>query len=179
MGWYPAVVTEAPVAEPLTLDDAKTWGQFDAAADDDRISAALTANRSWVEEYTGTYLAEQTVTAKCDCFADLERLPLAPVTLVVIKYLDTAGAEQTMPEDAYELRADGLQSGVIPAFGRTWPATRSGSRITVEAVCGYEVVPATVLQAIRLLTIADVDGTRDEILMGTVWALLENSRRYL
>lgn len=182
MGWYPAVVTEAAAAEPVTLADAKTWGRFDDTSDDDRISGALTAARAYVEAFTGQLISEQTAAIKCDSFCDFEYLPLAPVqSISSITYVDGAGDTQTLDAAVYELRAEGLRSAIVRKYGQSWPGIQCGSRITVTAVCGYaaDALPPAPLQAIRMYAIAQVDGVLDDATKGMIDALLANERRFL
>lgn len=181
MSWYPPVVTTAPAEEPVTLEDAKRWGRIEDAADDDRVTDALEAARAAVEAQTGTCLVEQTVEVKCDGICDLASIPLAPVQSVVVKYIDWNGAEQTLADTVYELRSEGLQTGLKLKFGQSWPVLQGGSRVTVTAVCGYAdgEVPPQVLQAIRIKTIAELDGRRDPEDVAAVEALLANHRRFV
>lgn len=178
MAWSAPVVTVAQTAEPITLDDVKAWGRVDTSDDDTRITAALAAARAYVEAFTGTYLAAQTVRVRCASFSEFCAVPLAPVTSVVVTYVDSAGDAQTLSSSVYELRADGLETSIALKYGQAWPGIQSGSRITVTAVCGYTVVPPPVLQAIRALTTAEIDGVRDALDTAFIDALLANFRRF-
>jgi uncharacterized phiE125 gp8 family phage protein len=179
--FYPPSITTPPGSEPITLADAKIWGRFDTSDDDTRITGALTAARAYVESFTGTYLIAQTVTIKCDKFSDaVNSIPLAPVASISsITYVDTSGNSQTLSTDIYEVRTDGLETALALKFGQVWPSTQDGSRITIVAGCGYATgtIPPPVLQAIRLLTIAEVDGARDGATSAAVDMLLANYRR--
>jgi uncharacterized phiE125 gp8 family phage protein len=157
--WYPPKVLTPPT-EPLTAADAKR--QCVVLHDDDDVlfEGLIAAAREHVENYTGTPLAERTVEIKCDSFCDFTRLPLAPVSDVDIEYIDTAGVVQTLPEAAYELRADGLEVSVAPAYGQQWPPIRMGSRITVTAVAGYDELPKPIRHAM-LLWIAEAYEIRE------------------
>ena len=178
MAWYPPTVTVAPAVEPVTTDDLKAWGRFDSADDEPRLESAVESARSEVESLTGTHLVEQTVAVKCDSLCDLAHVPLAPVRSVVVTYVDGDGNAQTLSSDLYELRADGLQTSIVPKYGATWPAARSGSRVTVTAVCGYEEVPPQVLQAIRLRAMETLDGGKTDETLAAFEALLANHRRF-
>jgi uncharacterized phiE125 gp8 family phage protein len=176
--WYPPKVTTPPT-EPITADDAKRQCVVLHDDDDALFEGYIAAARDYVEKYTGTPLATQTVEIKCDCFADMVRLPVAPVTSLTISYVDTDGDNQTVDASDYELRADGLEASVVPAYGKRWPIPRSGSRITVTAVVGYTDMPKSIRHAM-LLWIADAYEQRENAALPG-WtafdALLCNYRR--
>jgi hypothetical protein len=68
------------------------------------LNLYISAARTFVEEYTGTKLVSQTVLMQGRDFCDLWHLPNAPViSLSSVKYLDTAGVEQTLDTAVYEL----------------------------------------------------------------------------
>lgn len=157
--WYPPKVTTPPT-EPITVEDAKRQCVVLHEDDDRLFEGLIAAARDYIEKYTGTMLAPQTVEIKCDSFADLARLPIGPVTSVAVSYLDTAGAEQTLPEERYELRADGLEAAIVPAYGAQWPVGRPSSRIKVTAEAGYESLPASIRHAM-LLWIAEAYEQRE------------------
>lgn len=176
--WYPPKVV-IPPTEPITTADVKRQCNVMHDDDDALIEAYISAARDYVEKYTGTALAEQTVEMKCDSFADFCRLPIAPVSDVDIVYIDTAGASQTVQDSDFELRADGLEVSVVPAYGKQWPVQRSGSRITVTAIIGYETLPPSIGHAM-LLWIAEAYLNREnaDAPQSTAFdALLTNYRR--
>jgi uncharacterized phiE125 gp8 family phage protein len=179
MAWSAPVVTVAATAEPITLDDIKAWSRVDSSDNDTRIAGALAAARAYVEAFTGTYLAAQTVQVRCDSFSEFHNIPLAPVTSVVVTYVDSNGSAQTLSSSVYELRSDGLETSLALKYGQAWPSIQNGSRITITAVCGYATVPPPVLQATRALTSAEVDGVRDALDTAFIDALLANFRRFV
>lgn len=149
--WYPATVTVPAEAGPVTLDEAKA--RLNIYHDDQNADTQLIidATLNHVEKYCGTRFAEQTIVAKCDAFADFCRLPEAPVQSVTsITYVDTDGAPQTLADTVYELRNDGLDVAIVKKYGQSWPAIQKGSRITLEAVVGYEDAPPAVKHAMLL-----------------------------
>jgi uncharacterized phiE125 gp8 family phage protein len=176
--WYPPKVVTPPT-EPLTAEDAKRQCVVLHDDDDALFEGLIAAARDYVERYTGTPLAPQTVEVKCDRFTDMARLSVAPVVSVAIAYVDTAGTEQTIADADIDLRADGLEASVVPAYGKQWPAVRMGSRITVTAEVGYETLPASIKHAM-LLWIADAYEQRENAALPS-WtafdALLCNYRR--
>ncbi len=178
--WYPTKVTTAATAEPVSLEEAKRRLHVTFNDDDDDIELMVASMRDHAEKYCNTRFASQTVEMKCDGFCDFSRLPEAPASSVTsVKYIDTAGVEQTLPDTVYELRNDELEVSIVTKYGEQWPAVQTGSRITVTAVVGYAEPPAAVKHAI-LLTIVDAYENREnaELEEWTAFdALLCNYRR--
>lgn len=64
-----------------------------------------------------------------DNFPEAIELAVLPVNSVVsVKYIDTAGVEQTLSSVSYQLDNAGgyRESWVVPARGYAWPSTDSG-----------------------------------------------------
>lgn len=164
--WYPASVA-APSPEPLSLEQAKAQLRVDGSEEDALISQLIAAARSHVENACGARFAPRSgVVLKCDAFADMERLPEAPVASVAsITYTDTAGATQTLASSVYELRADGVEAAIVLKPDQHWPAIQPGSRITVTAAIGYQVPPAEVQLAMAMLTAHFYDN-RSAVVLG-------------
>ena len=183
--WYPAAVA-APTVEPITLTQAKAHLRVDHSDDDSVITAMSKAARAHIEAACGVRFAARTgVIIKCDSFEDMARLPESPVTSITsISYLDTTGASQTLAGTVYELRAEGLEAGVVLKNGQTWPATQPGSRITVTAAIGYAAAPEDIQHALLMLTSHFYDN-RSTVAVGlsvaelpmSVNALICNHRR--
>lgn len=178
--WYPATVTDPADVEPVTLDEAKKHVKAEYHTDDDSyIGGLIAAARDHVERYTGTRLAEQIVTLKCDAWTDFASLPEAPLQSVGVSYVDIEGATQTLADTVYELRNDGLDCAVVLKFGQSWPPIQTGSRITVTAVTGYAATPPAIKHAL-LLWIASAYEVREDSPAGGRTAfddLLTNFRR--
>ncbi|MBX5234120.1 MULTISPECIES: head-tail connector protein [unclassified Rhizobium] len=177
--WYPPKVTQAP-SEPISVADAKRHCVVLHNDDDALFDALITAARDYVERYCNTPLATQTIEVKCDTFCDFDRLPVAPVQSVTsIAYIATDGTNATVDAADTETRFDGLESSILPAYGKQWPVTRNGSRITMTAVVGYTALPPSIKHAM-LLWIADAYEQREskELPVWTAFdALLCNHRR--
>jgi uncharacterized phiE125 gp8 family phage protein len=178
--WYPAKITVAATDEPVSVDEVKRRLRVDFGDDDEDLGLMIAAARDHAEKYCNTRLATQTVEVKCDAFRDFEWLPEGPVqSIASISYVGTDGANATVDADIYELRADGLDTSIVRAYGKQWPVAQHNSRITVTAVVGYDVAPAAIKHAI-LLFIADAYEVRENAAIDD-WtaldALLCNHRR--
>lgn len=148
--WYPAKVTTA-ATEPVTVVEAKRQSNVFHDDDDALFAGFIAAARDHVERYCNISLGTQTVQVKCDGFCDFTRMPSAPAqSITSIVYVDTTGDEQTLADTVYELRNDELETAIVRKYGQQWPAVQIGSRITVTAVSGYAVLPASIKHAMLL-----------------------------
>lgn len=191
MRWLEPEVTVAPTFDPFDLVRARTQTRREADETDndadlqDYVDSAV----EYVESYTGTKLATQTVKLRAwgfDCATFT--LPMAPVqSITSITYVDQDGATQTLDPSVYVTALYGLSPTVSLAYNQTWPAHRVGlGNIIFTVVCGYAegALPKKAMQAVRLM-VGDWDenrGTTDPsrvtaIEMVAVDALLANLRR--
>jgi uncharacterized phiE125 gp8 family phage protein len=149
--WYPATVTSAGTA-PILLADAKRQLRVATSDDDTLIQGMLDAAMAQAEAYCGIRIGQPTLSLKCDSFEDFARIPEAPIRSVTsIIYVDTAGDTHTLSTDVYEARLEGLAPAIVLKYGKQWPATRMGSRITVVVDAGYASLPANIKSAVLLL----------------------------
>lgn len=171
--WYPAAITTPATVEPVTLAQAKEQCAVDHADQDGLFNRLITVARASVEKYCAVRFASQTVTVKCDCFADMARLPEAPVASITsISYIDTNGDAATLVTTVYELRSDGLEAAVVLKSGQAWPSIQLGSRITVVAVVGLVTVPPDVAHAMLVL-IGHWHENREAVNIGNITSTLE------
>ena len=102
----PLITITPPDAEPVSVDDVKISARVDAETFDDQLALLLIpAIRAEAEHRLGRRLITQTVELVLDDFPAGEidlRLPSVQ-TVTSIKYLDTAGAEQTFANTDYSL----------------------------------------------------------------------------
>jgi uncharacterized phiE125 gp8 family phage protein len=95
----------------------------------------------------GRALLEQEWELILDAFPDGEiELTKPPViSISSVKYLDQAGAEQTLLSTQYVLDADLLPGYLLPAEGVSWPLTRDvANAVRVRFKCGYGATAAAV-----------------------------------
>lgn len=159
----------APAVEPILLPDAKIALRIDAGdvSQDTRVSALITAARSFVEEDTQRSLITTEWLLQLDHFpipADralygVIRLPRPPFqSITFFKYVDQNGTLQTLsPTTDYVV--DSVTQGrtrVLPAYLRFWPSARwFPASVQLQWKSGYgddgTKVPGPLLQAMYLL----------------------------
>ena len=128
-----------PTAEPIHLDEAKKHLVIDHTGDDILIAGLITSARHIVESDIRRQLVAATIKYRLDSFPREFNLPCPPLTEVSsIIYVDTAGDTQTLAATEYTVDKYPEISRIIPAWTKSWPATRGiPNSVTVTAVCGY------------------------------------------
>lgn len=155
-----AKLITAPAAPAVSLPDAKANLRIEAddTALDGLIEAWVLGITEHAEHLTGRSFVSQkwrlTLPAFPACLHDQGaiRLPSSPlIDVTAFKYVDPAGAEQTLTGDAYTVDGDYL----LPAYGTSWPATRmQAAAVTIEGTFGYGVDDTMVPYGIRLYILA-------------------------
>jgi uncharacterized phiE125 gp8 family phage protein len=175
-----------PLAEPVSLAEAKAHLRVDTDSDDALIARLITAARGLVEAQQRRALVTQTWDLTLDGWPEWDRrygaiairLPLPPCQSVgPITYLDPNGVLTTMPGADYviDLGDRMTPARVQPLRGRSWPAlARVPGAVTVRFIAGYgaaEDVPATTRQAILLL-VGHYYDNREAVITGATAAEL-------
>jgi uncharacterized phiE125 gp8 family phage protein len=149
------LITPNAVLE-VSLVDAKTQLGIDGADLDAIVTAWIKGVVAYAEHQTGRAILNQTWRTTLDKFPDAIRLPFpACSSITSLKYLDAAGVEQTLNPADYELSSESQAAWVVPAYGKTWPATYDKiNAVKVDAVFGYGALIADVPQDFRLFILA-------------------------
>lgn len=174
-----ALRTETLTAEPVTLEQAKLHLRVDISEDDSRIRIAIQKAREWVESYVQRQMIQADSTVYLDFFPcgsapiNLPKPPLVEVT--EIRYIDTAGVQQTFTDFDYD--PVGYVGRVYPTFGKVWPATRLiPNAVEIDMTHGYGAsgssVPACLIEAMLLL-ISHSYENREPVLIGSISKELE------
>lgn len=123
----------------LSLVDAKAQLGIDGADLDATVTSWIKGVVAYAEHQTGRVILNQTWRTTLDAFPDVVSLPFAPCSAITsIKYLDTSGIEQTLSALDYELSTENQKSVIVPAYGKTWPATYNKiNSVKIDAVFGY------------------------------------------
>ena len=145
----------APTVEPLDAATLKLWCRIDGT-DEDALLASLfiPAARQACENATGRALLSQTWEVVLDAWpaGSAIELPRAPVLAITsVKYIDTAGVQQTLAGAAYALDNDSEPGWLLPAYGTDWPeALDTANAIRVRYTAGYGAAATDVPQALRM-----------------------------
>ena len=132
------LITPNAVLE-VSLVDAKAQLGIDGSDLDATVTAWIKGVVAYAEHQTSRVILNQTWRTILDTFPDAIRLPYSPCSSVTsIKYLDSAGIDQTLDPLDYELSTENQASWIVPAYGKTWPTTYDKiNAVKVDAVFGY------------------------------------------
>ncbi len=150
---------------PIDVDDAKRHLKIEPEdnSENDTVKdliATATKPLEGPEGWLGRALITQTLELRLDCFPYPEiLLPCPPLQLdvdgnaehVVVRYIDTNGALQTVDSSIYRVLpvANG-PARIVTAYGKCWPCPRcEHEAVRIEYRCGYGDAPDDVDAAIR------------------------------
>jgi len=177
---------DGPAAPVITLEQARQHLRLDAIGSppaniDDELVQGFTQSATddldgWMGDL-GRALIEQTWEYRAPYFAPCEMLiPLPPlVSVTSVKYLDAAGAEQTLAPSAYRVRLGGQTPGAIVLnAGEVWPQTyEAEDAVRIRFVCGYgadgDAVPGNIKSWIKL-RLGQLYEHREAVIAGTTFA---------
>ena len=147
-----AVLVVTPPAPLVSLDEAKLHLRVEGFDEDSLIQGYIVAASAYIDGPFGILrraVGFQTLEVRSNVFSGLDRLPVGPVLAIEeVKYIDTAGVEQTLGDAVYTLAADRF----CLASNARWPSLRGdASGVRVRYTAGFEVVPASIQQAVLLL----------------------------
>jgi len=150
----PLITITPPDAEPVSVEDVKIAARLDAESFDDQMALLLIpAVRIEAEHRLGRRLITQTVELVLDKFPDGEIDLLLPSvqSITSVKYLDSAGAEQTVINTDYSLDNAKSPARVLLDIDASWPATYAvPNAVRVRYVVGYGDDDASVPANVRL-----------------------------
>jgi uncharacterized phiE125 gp8 family phage protein len=131
-----------PATQQIPTADLRLQSRADPAdtTEDALFVGWLAAAVKLAEQATQRSIGTQTLELALDAFptACPISLPNGPVTSITsIKYIDTAGVEQTLSAALYALDDYGLQARAVLAYGAAWPATQEvANAVKVRYVAG-------------------------------------------
>ena len=160
------VRTEAPsgdVVAPVDLYAHLRVDLIDGALAPDDADDIAALHRAAVEYLDGAdgilnrALLTQKWELRIDWFHPRIEIPLPPLQSVdEVRYIDTAGTEQTLPPDTCRVIGNGtMPSEIVPAHGMAWPCVlNTPQAVTIAFTCGYGAatdIPAPISQAVKLM----------------------------
>ena len=146
-----------PTEEPVTPAEAQAQCRDDDPVSDAFILGLISAAREQAEHELGRPICTQVRDLVLDAFPVAEiDLTLPNVqSIVSVKYIDTAGVEQTLASNLYSLDSSSTPCWLLPARDTDWPATLAAANaVRVRFVAGYGATAASVPDDIRLWMIA-------------------------
>lgn len=160
-----------PDAEPISRSEAKAYLRVDTTDEDSLVDSLIAAARDHIEEMTGRALVRRHYRVSFDAFPsvviDLPRSPLLGVTAV--RYVATDGTSTILAPSSYQVGKNRKPGRVAPAYGLSWPTTRSDlDGVEIDFVAGYlsaEDVPEQLRIAARQL-VAHWFENREPVVVG-------------
>ncbi len=133
------IVITQPSVEPVTLARVKKQLGISEDSLDDLIKTRIPVARRTIEKYTGRALIDQLREIRWDTFPMDDYLPVPSATAVThVKYIDSAGIEQTVLSTNYNLVTYGLIPFIRPNDPFTWPSPRAEKyAVRVQFTAGY------------------------------------------
>ncbi len=176
-------ITDATV-EPITLAQAKAQCKVDGDEEDELLSALITTVRQACEHECGRTMLLTTWENVADRFRPAIKLQWPTVLgITSVNYIDPEGVERTVHPGDYMLDAASEPGCLAPAYGRSWPATRTHiNAVRVRYTAGYGTIAASVpapLKQWMLLHLAHYHANREATISGTIISPLPYADRLL
>lgn len=151
------ILTTPPVNEPLEVADVKTYLRVDDVTDtaeDDYLSAIITAAREYCEAFQNRVYITQTWQMSFDYWPSrVIELPRGNLqTIDAVTYKNSAGIETTLTEtQQYVVSTRGVSGRLSPPYAQHWPSFVPFplDAVVIEFSCGYGDTAATVPQKIK------------------------------
>jgi uncharacterized phiE125 gp8 family phage protein len=156
------ITTIPPETEPVTLAEMRSHLGITQATDTSRdniITGRIISARQWSEHFTRKAFISQTVTGYSvdfpfsQIYGQCIALKAPLVSVVSVKYLDEAGAQQTLDPSKYLV--DTVTASIAPAFDQNWPTVRAQlNSVQIKYISGYGDavdVPESIKDAIRFI----------------------------
>lgn len=140
-----------PTVEPVLLSGGLAHLRENAGVADEYIEGLITVARVACEDRLQRTLINSTWRLQLDAFPAVIELGMPPVSSVAsVKYIDEAGAEQTLASSEYVFDASKEPAPLKPASGKSWPRTADvPGAVKVEFVAGYGAAGTDVPAPIR------------------------------
>ena len=159
-------LVNAPAADAVSLADVKAQLRIDHATEDAALLKATRAAAAYLtgrDGWSGLALITQEWDLTLDEFPCgygrrepwprnvAIRVPLKPLQSVTsLKYVDTAGAPQTLDPVKYVVHPSEEPGLIVPAYGEVWPSTRCQiGAVTARVKVGYGAGAASIPDPVR------------------------------
>lgn len=145
-----------PAALAVSMEAAKLSLRIDGADLDASIELWIKGIAAEAEHQIGRALISQDWRLTLDSFPDAIALANPPIVSVAsVKFYDTDNVLQTLDPADYFLDAATEPGYIVPAVGKTWPATYDkANAVTVDYTCGYGATEASIPEGVKLYILA-------------------------
>ena len=138
------------------------------------LNILIASARQKAETILKRYLVTQTIDYYLDCF-DYQQINLPPLqSVTAITYVDTDGVTQTLAADQYLVDAISAPARITPAYGVSWPTTRTQTNaVKIRFIAGYGAASA-VPQCIKnwiFMRVKQLYDNRDMVNSGSITEL--------
>lgn len=179
-----AALVTPPAALAVSLAAARVAARQDGPDADADLQQAVRTYTDEAEHETGRAFIEQTWRVTLNEFPLAIRLPNPPlISIVHVKFYDTAGQLQTLDPQDYMVDNVSEPGEVIPAPGKSWPATAvRKNAVEVQYTVGYGADDTTVPDGVKgfiLRRIGAHYGQISESLAASAPRLLDRYRVFL
>lgn len=147
------VQTVAPLSEPLSLEDAKTFMHILEDDEDALIESFISGAREYAENYTNRQLMTATFELTTDRFTQDKQFPKNPVKSVTkIEYMDISGYYQILDPSKYYIYGenDVYKIHYENDVYRNIAIKDDKRAVKITFISGYDVVPSGIIAYIRM-----------------------------
>ena len=143
------VQTVAPLSEPLSLEDAKTFMHILENDEDTLIESFISGAREYAENYTNRQLMTATFELTNEIIYSGFALPKNPVQSVTkIEYMDLNGTYQIMSTNDYYVY---IENEITKLHINQLPPYKQDKRaFKITFISGCDVVPSGIIAYIRM-----------------------------
>jgi uncharacterized phiE125 gp8 family phage protein len=158
------IASVANAVQPVTLAEARAQARVDCDAEDGLLGLLISVATQAATDRLQRALVPTRYRLTLDSFPDAIELLMPPIMSVEsVKYIDISGDQQTLDPQDYFLDSVSEPGYLVPAAGRTWPATQDRiNAVEVEYTAGYpdSAIPTPIKQWI-LLALGDMYNNRE------------------
>lgn len=139
----------APLSEPLSLKDAKTFMHILENDEDTLIESMITSAREYAENYTNRQFEVATYELINEVIYSGFRIPKNPVqSITKIEYMDIDGNYQIMSTNDYYMY---IENEIAKLHINNLPTYKQDKRaFKITFVSGYDVVPSSIVSYIKM-----------------------------
>lgn len=152
---YSQIVTQTPLSDVVTLDEAKKQCRVTHTFDDDYITSLIAVAADMAQSYSGRIMTPATAVSVIEKYTPVVQLPFGDVTTV-----NTVEIDGSVTTD-FEFEPVTQKLNVSGSY----------SKLKVNYDCGFVTLPVAVKHAI-LITISTLYNNREDFVAGVTIAEL-------